>query len=128
MNLRYFSLYLYCQFQKLLDSPDNYSYQLRIINAGLHLQALVLKHQRPSRREAKKLRKFKEVLKTTPLSNLSLEEELKKREGVEERLQDFMGQNFFKVLRDNSLVPDRHTYEVIISNSRYFVVTTLLYY
>lgn len=107
------------QFQKLLDSPDSYSYQVRVINAGLHLQALVLKHQRLTRREIKKLRKFKEVLKSTPLSSLSLEEELKERKGVEERLQEFMGQNFFKILRDNSLVPDRHTYEVIISNSRY---------
>ena len=91
---------------------------MRVINAGLHLQALVLKHQRLSRRETKKLRKFKEVLKSTSLSNLSLEEELKERKGIEGRLQVFMGQNFFKILKDNALVPDRHTYEVIISNSR----------
>ena len=79
---------------------------MRVISAGLHLQALVLKHQRVSRREIKKVRKFKEVLKSTPLSSLSLE-------GVNEKLQEFMGQNIFKILKDNSLVPDRHTYEVI---------------
>lgn len=100
-----------------MDSPDSYLYQVRVINAGLHLQALVLKHQRLSRREAKKLRKFKEILKSTSLSNLSLEEELKERKGIKGRLQAFMGQNFFKILKDNALVPDRHTYEVIISSN-----------
>ena len=99
-----------------MDSPDSYSYQLRVINAGFHLQALILKHQKLSRRETKRLRKFQEVLKATPLSNLSLEEELAKRKGMEDALQAFMAQNFFKILKDSSLVPDRHTYEVIVSN------------
>ena len=38
------------------------------------------------------------------------------RKGIEGRLQAFMAQNFFKIQKDNSLVPDRHTYEVIVNN------------
>ena len=111
------SFNLYCQFQRFLDTPNSYSYLLRAINAALHLQALILKHHKLSRQETQRLRKFKEILKTVvSFNDLSLEEELKKRKGIEGKLQAFMSQNFYKILRDNSLVPDRHTSEVTVNN------------
>ena len=99
-----------------MATPDSYSYKLRAINAGIHLQALILKHHKLTGKEVKKLRVFKEVAKAIPFSNLSLETELKERKGIEGRLYAFMAQNFFKIEKDDSLVPDRHTYEVIINN------------
>ena len=46
--------------------------------------------------------------------DFTLEEEIKERKGqfIEEELQPFMAQDFYKILKGNSLVPDRHTYEV----------------
>ena len=98
-----------------MDAPDNYSYLLRAINAALYLQALILKYHKLSRQEAQRLKKFKEILKTiVSFNDLSLEEELNMRKG--NKLEGFVAQNFYKILRDNSLVPDRHTYEVIVNN------------
>ena len=113
-----FHFCLYCQFESVLDAPDTHSYLLRAINAAIHLQVLVLKQRKMSRQEIYKLKKYNEIAGTASFAgNLSLAEELKRRKGwfIEDELQAFVAQDFYKILKDNSLIPDRHTYEVIIN-------------
>lgn len=69
------------------------------------------------RQETRKLKRFDQIPSDgIPTAELRLTEELRTRRGwsVEEELQSFMDQDFYQILSENALVPDRHTYEVMI--------------
>ena len=107
--------------EQALSTPDTYSYLLLAINAAIHLQAMVLKQYKMSIRESQKLRTFDKIPGAKlPTTELRLVEELRTRRQwlMEEELQSFMAEDFYKVLRESALIPDRHTYEVM------FVVCT----
>ena len=102
-----------------MDEPDTHSYLLKAVNAAIHLQALVLKQHKQPRQEVQKLRKYKDILDaTSPAGDLSLTNELKRKRGwsIDAELCSFMTEDFYKILQDNALVPDRHTYEVYMDH------------
>lgn len=104
--------------EQALSTPDTYSYLLLAINAAIHLQAMVLKQYKMSIRESQKLRTFDKIPGAKlPTTELRLVEELRTRRQwlMEEELQSFMAEDFYKVLRESALIPDRHTYEVMFA-------------
>lgn len=106
--------------EQALTTPDTYSYLLLAINAAIHLQAMVLKQYKMSRRESQKLRTFEKIPGAkSPTTELRLAEELRTRRQwlMEEELQSFMAEDFYKVLRESALIPDRHTYEVLLCSA-----------
>ena len=71
-----------------------YSNLLCAVNAGLHLQALVLKRNKHSRQESQKLKRFNEI----SASDVSLVEELRSRSWfVEEEVRQLMTLDFYKI-------------------------------
>ena len=79
----------------------------------------MLKEHKWSRQEVLKLKKFNEIAGAASLAGeLSLTNELQNRKGwlIEDELQAFIAEDFYKILKDNSLIPDRHTYEVLTNS------------
>lgn len=106
--------------EQALSEPDTYSYLLLAINAAINLQAMVLKQYKLSRRESQKLRNFEKIPGAKlPTAELRLADELRTRRqwSMEEEVQLFMAEDFYRVLRESALIPDRHTYEVMLCST-----------
>lgn len=96
---------------------ENSTYLLRAINAAITFQALVFASSKVTSRGNRHSTNRKPFVRkfgwAETMSMSSWKQEVNGMVVGGETIQNFVSQNFYQMLLSMSLVPDKHTYEVI---------------